>query len=131
MTEPNTDDVAECHYCEKTTDCYPCPSCDELTCEDCFAPMAWNATDPVVDCLECANKAEAEHWVESQREAAVEANASAEREERNRRARARYRLPENVAKRAAARRAQHEARAERARRILEIATRFADDLIGR
>ena len=92
-----------CHCCEESKEeLHPCPSCDELTCEACFAPQSPYSVDPVTDCTSCAFSKHEAACAEARREDAAEEKRQARLKKRRDAAYRRYHSQEQVAKRAKA-----------------------------
>ena len=103
-----------CHCCEEPKEeLHPCPCCDELTCEDCFAPQSPYSVDPVTDCTSCAFSKHEAACAEAMREEEAEEKRQASLKKRRLAAYQRYHSPGQVAKRA-------EARAERLKKKREM-----------
>lgn len=117
----------QCHICEGPTD-FTCDRCGEPVCEDCcVTPTYMNQIDyPLcTDCDDNIQTARAEHaereWKE---EEAVKAAKAVKAKAR----RARYWLPENVAKRAAAKAERKRLAAIAKRERMEKAVKFVGDM---
>ena len=90
---------APCSICGTVTEVWECLGCDQLACEDCFAPMSPMATDPVTNCVVCTGEGERRAAEEADRESDRVAADRARKDARNAKARERYWRPENIRKR--------------------------------
>ena len=124
--------MARCECCEESKaddEVWPCPRCEDLTCEDCFTPQAYGSIDPVTNCITCTGAIERADRAEHAREAKLGALRQARRDERNAKARARYNSPERVAARCAARAELKRKRALEAQKRLANALRIVGQIM--
>jgi len=116
-----------CYICESITD-FTCEKCKEPVCEDCCVPMTLQNQIDYAFCTLCQGADEAAHWARIDREERQQAAIKAEKEKKSAARKARYYLPENVAKRKAAKIERKRLRAEEEKERLKSAVKIVSEM---